>query len=102
MGIKMEKLETVQGRTYTIKKILEKYGWIIDICENVQHKDSEILVKAIEEFNEIYHPKRIDFRNISGEQKVQMEATIILEEIVSLTLQLKQYYRKIEQLLKIS
>ena len=38
----------------TLKKLLEKHGWIIDICENVEKKDSEILLEVIRQFNQIH------------------------------------------------
>ena len=30
-----------------LKQLLRKYNWEIDICENVEIKDSEILLKVI-------------------------------------------------------
>ena len=38
----------------TVKRLLRNYGWIIDICEDVERKDSEILLQVVREFNEIY------------------------------------------------
>ena len=44
-------------RRDTLKQLLLKHGdWEIDICENVEVKDSEILLRVIEEFNEIFKP----------------------------------------------
>ena len=37
----------------TLKRLLQKRGWIIDICPT-KPKDSEILLKVVREFNKIY------------------------------------------------
>jgi len=41
-------------RIKTLKKLLRKHGWIIDICQDIEPGDSEILLSVIEEFNQIY------------------------------------------------